>query len=263
MSTTTTVRSGVPFTDWRNESRIDHQLTDAEVLERFGNHRDTPDPNAATYIPWWEVSNEQKRLDGSLRRTLQTFYKHLDLYNQGAWNLNTENQPFTTYRQKRDVISSLASQLELNASQRSLVRQQFLWLELQTEGVSMELVALALCAYAVHSDYKDNKSTRCCHPQTPAEKSDRVFAKVLQTIYDTGRLGPHDFEKEYGKMQHQFRNWPTLSRKDLEAHQASDSFDSFGIDERSYLWEEAEKIDAGVSSEMSVAAEVETFESYR
>lgn len=126
----------------------------------------------------------------------------------------------------------------------------------------MELVAVALCAYAVHSDYKNNKSIRCCHPQTPAEKFDSVFAKVLQRIYDTGTFDSDDFEKEYGKMQHQFRKWPTLSREDVGSHRESDSFDSFEIDERSYLWEEAEKIDAGVYAETSVSAEVELFEGY-
>ena len=127
---TSTDRSAAPFTDWHNYSRIDHNLSDTEILAQYGNDPRTPDTNAATYIPWWETPTEDERLDGSLRTSMQKFYKDLDLYNSGSWTLMTRNDSFETYRQKRDLINMLSSQLELNPEQRSRVRAQYLSLDM-------------------------------------------------------------------------------------------------------------------------------------
>lgn len=253
---TSTDRSAAPFTDWHNYSRIDHNLSDTEILAQYGNDPRTPDTNAATYIPWWETPTEDERLDGSLRTSMQKFYKDLDLYNSGSWTLMTRNDSFETYRQKRDLINMLSSQLELNPEQRSRVRAQYLSLDLSKQGVVMELIAFALCAYAVHSDSKRfDHYDRKCHPQTPPESTDPLFAKLLAYFGDAGKFSPKEFEKQYGKVQHQFNGWiAELPHERVGSKEPSKKFDRFGIDERTSLeFEEVEKEDASTMAEMNGA----------
>jgi hypothetical protein len=196
--TTTTDGLVSLFTDWHNYSRIDHNLSNDEILARFGNDPRTPDTNAATYISWWETPAEDERLEGSLRTSMQKFYKDLDLYNSGLWTLMTRNDSFETHRQKRDLINMLSSQLELNPGQRSRVRAQYLYLDLSDQGVPMELVAFALCAYAVHSDSKRYEHhNRKCHPQTPTESTDPLFTELLAYFDEAGKFSSKDFEKQY------------------------------------------------------------------
>ena len=251
--TTTTDRSVTAFTDWHNYSRIDHNLTNDEILERFGNDPRTPDTNAATYIAWWKTPADEERLEGSLRTSMQKFYKDLDLYNSGLWTLMTRNDSFETHRQKRDLINMLSSQLELNPEQRSRVRAQYLSLDLSKQGVVMELVAFALCAYAVHSDSKQfNHYERKCHPQTPTESTDPLFADLLDYFIDAGRFSKKEFEQQYGKVQHLFSGWiHELPQGRVGPTESSEEFDRFGVDERKLTeYEEVEKEDAGTIAEM-------------
>ena len=252
--TTTTDRSVSQFTDWQNHSRIDHNLSNDEILARFGNDPRTPDTNAATYISWWEIPAKNERLEGSLRTSSQKFYKDLDLYNSGLWTLMTRNDPFETYRQKRDLIDMLSSQLELNSEQRSRVQAQYQSLDLSKQGVVMELVAFALCAYAVHSDSKRfDHYERKCHPQTPPQSTDPLFAKLLADFAKVGKFSPKEFEKQYGRVQHQFNGWiAELPHERVGSKESSKKFDRFGIDERKLLeCEEVEKEDASTMAEMN------------
>jgi len=256
---TTTNGSVTPFTDWHNYSRIDHNLTNDEILTEFGNNPRTPDANAATYIPWWEVPAEQERLEGSLRTSSQKFYKDLDLYNSGLWTLMTRNDLFEKFRQKRDLINMLSAELELNLEQRSRVRSQYLYLDLSKQGVPMELVAFALCAYAVHSDSKRyDHYDRKCHPQTPTESTDPLFVKLLSYFVEAGRFSNKDFEKQYGKVQNQFDGWiHELPQGRVGPNESAEEFDRFGVDERKLLnHDELEKEDAGTMAEM-VGADLE------
>ena len=252
--TTVTTEPVAPFTDWRNYSRIDHNLTNDEILTEFGNDPRTPDANAATYIPWWKIPAEQERLEGSLRTSSRKFYKDLDHYNSGLWTLMTRNDPFETFRQKRDLINMLSAELELNLEQRSRVRSQYLYLDLSKQGVSMELVAFALCAYAVHSDSKRyDHYDRKCHPQTPTESTDPLFVKLLSYFVEAGRFSNKDFEKQYGKVQNQFDGWiHELPQGRVGPNESAEEFDRFGVDERKLLnHDEAEKADASTMAEMS------------
>ena len=252
--TTVTTEPVAPFTDWRNYSRIDHNLTNDEILTEFGNDPRTPDANAATYIPWWKIPAEQERLEGSLRTSSRKFYKDLDHYNSGLWTLMTRNDPFETFRQKRDLINMLSAELELNLEQRSRVRSQYLYLDLSKQGVSMELVAFALCAYAVHSDSKRyDHYDRKCHPQTPTESTDPLFTELLSYFVEAGRFSIKDFEKQYGKVQNQFGDWiHELPQGRIGPNESAEEFDRFGVDERKLLnHDEAEKADASTMAEMS------------
>lgn len=238
------------FTDWHNHSRIDHNLTDEEILEQFGNHPDTPDTNAATFISWMDVNRKEKRLDGSLRTSMQKFYKDLDQYNSGHWNFMTQNSRFVTYSQKRDLITTLSSRLELNPSQQSRVRKQYLHMDLSKHGVVMELVAFALCAYQVHSD---DRSIRKCHPQTPPESTDPLFADMLEYFVNVGKFTRKDFGKHYGKVQSLLLNWPEkLPEKRVRPEYEPEKFDRFGVDELIMMPEhEVEREDASVQAEMT------------
>jgi|GEM_PF-3014130 hypothetical protein len=242
-----------PFIDWHNYSRIDHNLSNDEILARFGNDPRSPDTNAATYISWWEIPAEDERLDGSLRTSSQKFYKDLDLYNSGLWTLMTRNDSYETYRQKRDLIEMLSSQLELNREQRSRVRAQYLSLDLSKQGVVMELVAFALCAYAVHADSKRFKHYgRKCHPQTPAESTDPLFTGVLSYFVGSGTFSKKEFEQQYGKVQYLFNGWVhELPQGRVGPTESGEEFDRFGVDERKLMqYEEVEKEDAGALAEM-------------
>jgi hypothetical protein len=251
--TTTTDGLVSLFTDWHNYSRIDHNLSNDEILARFGNDPRTPDTNAATYISWWETPAEDERLEGSLRTSMQKFYKDLDLYNSGLWTLMTRNDSFETHRQKRDLINMLSSQLELNPGQRSRVRAQYLYLDLSDQGVPMELVAFALCAYAVHSDSKRYEHhNRKCHPQTPTESTDPLFTELLAYFDEAGKFSSKDFEKQYGKVQHLFGDWIyELPQGRVGPEESAEEFDRFGVDERKLLeYGDVEKEDASTVAEM-------------
>jgi hypothetical protein len=253
---TSTDRSVTTFTDWHNYSRIDHNLSNDQIVELFGNDLRTPDANAATYIPWWEIPVDDERLEGSLRTCAQKFYKDLDHYNSGLWTLMTRNDSFETFRQKRDLINMLSSQLELNSGQRSRVRAQYLSLDLSKQGVAMELVAFALCAYAVHSDSKRfDQYDRKCHPQTPAESTDPLFAEMLAYFVDVEKFSVKEFEQQYGKVQHLFNGWiHELPQGRVGPTESSEEFDRFGVDERKLTeYEEVEMEDAGTIAEMSGA----------
>ena len=250
---TTTDRLVNTFTDWQNHSGIDHNLSNDEILAQFGNNPRTPDTNAATYISWWEIPAEQERLEGSLRTSSQKFYKDLDLYNSGLWTLMTRNDSFETFRQKRDLINMLSAKLELNPEQRSRVRSQYLYLDLSKQGVSMELVGFALCAYAVHSDSKRyDHYDRKCHPQTPTESTDPLFTELLSYFVEAGRFSLKDFEKQYGKVQNQFGDWVyELPQGRVGPNESAEEFDRFGVDERKLLnHDEDEKEDASTMAEM-------------
>ena len=251
--TTTTDRSATAFTDWHNYSRIDHDLSNDEIVELYGNDPRSPDTNAATYISWWETPAEDERLEGSLRTSLQKFHKDLDLYNSGLWTLMTRNDSFETYRQKRDLIDILSSQLELNPQQRSRVRAQYRSLDLSKQGVVMELVAFALCAYAVHSDSKRfDHYERKCHPQTPTESADPIFTGLLTYFVEAGKFSKKEFEKQYGKVQYLFNSWTHEHPQGrVGPQESSEEFDRFGVDERKLLeYDEVEKEDAGTIAEM-------------
>lgn len=250
---TSTDKSAAPFTDWHNYSRIDHNLSNDEIVSRFGNNPRSPDTNAATYIPWWVTPAKDERLSGSLRTSKQKFHKDLDLYNSGLWTLMTRNDSFETYRQKRDLINMLSSQLELNTEQRSRVRAQYLSLDLSEQGVAMELVAFALCAYAVHSDSKRfDQYERKCHPQTPTESTDPLFVELLAYFAKAGKFSPEEFEKQYGKVQYLFSGWVhELPQGRVGPKKSSEEFDRFGVDERKLLeYKDVEKEDASTMAEM-------------
>ena len=236
--------------DWRNVSDNSHQLTDLEILEMFGNPIGTPDTGNATWFRYYDKEvppNEYWPADFRTSHK-RTFYKYLGLINEGSWNWEERNDLYTTYRQKKDVISSISCQLELSTSQHRRVEQQFLRLDLSKLGRPMEEVAFSLCAITVHSD---EHSIRKWHPRNSPENKDSLFRNLEEYVTSLDGITTKTLNSRYYKLEKILKEWPELPDDvsipvEWRPNGSKVKFDKFGMDSRSWRMPlDGEKENAG------------------
>lgn len=255
MTETSTNESISSFRDWRNISDTAHRLTNAEILEQFGNPTSYPDTNNATCIRVRDVSRHDRWLSGFNPVMKRRYYTKSNGYNDGTHTLGEENKAYSTYLYKCRLTEAISSRLELSPGQRGRVLNQVLGLHLGKYGVLMELVIHCICAYTVHSDYKAGRSIWKCNPEVPQEERAKQFVALEQHL-----IKRHDditesrIKSVYGKVQYDLGKWPRIRGprrlpSTWKPNGARKQMDKRGMSERGWTkWDNREKRDAAVQA---------------
>lgn len=146
-----------------------------EALSQAYGPLTKPDTNNATYIPWFTVQESQYRKDGWTN--LREHYQRLDEYNAGIRNGDRTNGGYWTYRDNRDVMQALSSQLELNDHQYAVAVRWFHALDLGDTGIRKEHIAFVICSIIVH---QDEQSIRKCHYN--CNDIDETFVRMRERL---------------------------------------------------------------------------------
>lgn len=174
---------------------------------------DTPDTNNATYFLSEDVSGYYPA--DFLRLSKSAHFAYLKEINEGLRLLGRYDDPYITREAARDLIEALSSQLELTAREKSQARRNFLSLDREKLGISLNLVAYAVCAFAVEQNNRN--VTRRCHPNIPEDDRDDQFNQMAESL----GLTQHNIVKTYGKIQHRLDEVAPAIREDFDN---SDSF---------------------------------------
>jgi len=166
-------------------------------------HLDEPDTNNATTIEWWTLPEDEYWQSDFLYSNKKRYFEHLDRYNSGYKNGTWHNDKYETYLANDDLVDSLGDSLNLTQEERMTARSLIHRIDLQREGIRVERMAYALCAFAVHSSTTDRRK---CHPQND-------LPEEFQQVKDELGIADEEFESDYGKVQHRDR---TLERQTYE-----------------------------------------------
>lgn len=169
---------------------------------------DTPDTNNATYFLSDDVHGFYPADFRLLKKSAH--FAYLREVNEGLRLLNRYSDPYITREAARDLIEALSSQLELTAREKAQARRNFLSLDREKLGLSLDLVAYCVCAFAVEKNEKN--VTRRCHPNIPEDDRDDQFNQVAKSLGLTDR----NVVKTYGKIQHRLDKVAPAIREDFD-----------------------------------------------
>jgi len=171
---------------------------------------DKPDTNNATSIKWWKYPEDEYWEADFPISNKQRYFEYLDRYNSGFRNGKWHNDEYETFLANNDLVDSLCDSLDLTTEERGQAKGLIHRMDLQREGIRVERMAYAVCAYAVHSSTTDERN---CHPQTDRPEE---FQRVKTQLGITNK----QFESDYGKVQH----------RDQNVDDQSAEYDSRGVD---------------------------------
>lgn len=231
----TTERPVTTFRDWHQISRTDHNLSNAEVLRKFGNDVNKPDTNNATFFRPDDVGKADIVFIGTqVSRSHKQHYRALSLYNAGSWNgSKRDNSVYLTRRQKLHTLQAISGQLDLSPGQFRRARSLLMTLDLGKLGERIEYSILALCAFVVHSD---ERCSRRVHPNTPADCMDTELAALLSGMESSIQLTPAVFRAVYGRIESDLRTGNSFSQLRVQTERRTDGqpikYDRFDMDSR-------------------------------
>jgi hypothetical protein len=171
---------------------------------------DEPDTNNATFIVWWQFPQSDFWEADFLYSRKQRYFEHLDRYNSGFKNGKWGHDEYHTFLANDDLVDSLSDSLELSQEERSKAKSLIHRMDLQREGIKVERMAFAACAFAVHSSTVDERK---CHPQSD-------LSKEFQQVKEKLAISDNEFASDYGKVQ---------DRDQRLKHHTSE-YDKFGTD---------------------------------
>lgn len=158
----------------------------------------TPTPNTMTKIgvSGYRFNTPQfKSQSHSRGKSKREHYQHLNKVDQGRRNgTKWVNSRLLTYEDNINLIRTFVAQLELSIPQKEVAVGEFINLDLQMFGVAKEYVALAVCAYVVKKD--DRNQVRKTHPACDKSDQDSLFVDMAEAI----GLTDADYQSMYGKV---------------------------------------------------------------
>jgi len=158
---------------------------------------DSIDTNNHTRIAVEEIHrNDYWRVDFRYSQK-KAYYKYLNQINDGKTNGKRHNDEYETRLGNEHLIECLDSSLHLNQKSISEAKNLIHYIDLQREGLRIEKVAYAVCAFVVHSSDVDTRKT---HPQTELPEE---FERMKREL----NISDNEFEKTYGKVQYQYQQY--------------------------------------------------------
>lgn len=156
---------------------------------------DEPDTNHATRVEWKECPEDEYWLADYRPSNKQQYFRLLNRYNRGVSNRKWHNDKYETYLANDHLIDSLGNSLDLTQEERTKAKNLIHRIDLQREGIRVERMGYAVCAFAVHSSTIDRRN---CHPQTD-------LPKQFQQVKEELEIADEEFASDYGKVQHRDR----------------------------------------------------------
>lgn len=175
------------------------------------NTLNAPDTNNATWFDYNENTDGCWDSPSDWYKTNRYhYYQHLAEINRGRKRGgNYWNDPYHTYQANRDLINTVARQLDLLPRQRQKAKAWFTSFDLDKWGMRADLIATCLCIRVVHEDDTDERRT---HPSVPVDNRPIEFTGIPQRF----QLPEKDVISMYGKIDTYLRhnNMPTTREFD-------------------------------------------------